>query len=119
VDISLQAVEGAAQTGKLVDALAAGDKVDANDQRFGASFPYVALPNVAAVNSGASASPPTAPAASPAAAPATSPPDMRPVAADQNTGRDAALVVAASVGGAAALLFLVTLGWLRRRARRI
>lgn len=31
VDISLQAVEGAALTGKLVDALAAGDKVDAND----------------------------------------------------------------------------------------
>jgi hypothetical protein len=34
VDIALQAVEGAAQTGKLVDALAAGDKVDANGQPF-------------------------------------------------------------------------------------
>ncbi len=31
VDIALQALEGAAQTGKLVDALATGDKVDAND----------------------------------------------------------------------------------------
>ena len=44
VDIELQAVEGAAQTGKLVDALAAGDKVDANDNAFGDTFPYVALP---------------------------------------------------------------------------
>ena len=34
IDISIQAVEGAAQTGKLVDALAAGDKVDANDVDF-------------------------------------------------------------------------------------
>jgi hypothetical protein len=34
VDIDVQAVEGAAQTGKLVDALAAGDKVDANDNAF-------------------------------------------------------------------------------------
>ena len=31
VDIELQALEGAAQTGKIVDALAAGDKVNAND----------------------------------------------------------------------------------------
>ena len=44
VDIELQALEGAAQTGKLVDALAAGDKVDANDHPFGATFPYVAQP---------------------------------------------------------------------------
>jgi Domain of unknown function (DUF4331) len=52
VDIALQAVEGAAQTGKLVDALAAGDKVDANDNEFSGTFPYVALPNVGAVNKG-------------------------------------------------------------------
>ena len=51
VDIELQALEGAAQTGKLVDALAAGDKVDANNQQFGGKFPYVALPNTASVNS--------------------------------------------------------------------
>ncbi|MEU9746152.1 DUF4331 domain-containing protein [Streptomyces niveus] len=45
IDISLQAVEGAAQTGKLVPALAAGDKVDTNDVRFGKTFPYLALPS--------------------------------------------------------------------------
>ena len=39
IDIAIQAVEGAAQTGKLVDALAAGDKVDANDDEFGAAVP--------------------------------------------------------------------------------
>ncbi|MFC4535838.1 DUF4331 domain-containing protein [Sphaerisporangium dianthi] len=50
VDISLQAVEGAALTGKLVDALAAGDKVDANDRPFQAKFPYIPLPGSAAVN---------------------------------------------------------------------
>ena len=52
VDIDLQALEGAAQTGKLVDALATGDEVNANDDAFGASFPYLALPNVGAVNKG-------------------------------------------------------------------
>jgi hypothetical protein len=45
VDISVQAVEGAAQTGKIVDALATGDKVDVNDNGFADRFPYVALPN--------------------------------------------------------------------------
>jgi len=54
VDIEIQAVEGAAQAGKLVDALAAGDKVDANDQGFGNVFPYVAPPNGVAVNQGGS-----------------------------------------------------------------
>ena len=39
VDIELQALEGAAQTGKLVDALAAGDKVNANDNAFGDVVP--------------------------------------------------------------------------------
>jgi hypothetical protein len=50
LDIELQALEGAAQTGKLVDALAAGDAVDSNDNAFGDKFPYVALPNAVAVN---------------------------------------------------------------------
>ncbi|WP_330174634.1 DUF4331 domain-containing protein [Streptomyces sp. NBC_01498] len=50
VDIELQALEGAAQTGKIVTALAAGDKVDTPYREPGASFPYVALPNTAAVN---------------------------------------------------------------------
>jgi uncharacterized protein DUF4331 len=59
VDISIQAVEGAAVSG-IVPALAAGDKVDANDQPFGTTFPYVALPNNAAVNTsgGSGAVPP-------------------------------------------------------------
>jgi hypothetical protein len=52
VDIELQALEGAAQTGKPVAALAAGDAVNANDHPFGKSFPYVALPNEGAVNNG-------------------------------------------------------------------
>nr|WP_254552801.1 DUF4331 domain-containing protein [Kitasatospora sp. MMS16-BH015] len=50
VDIELQALEGAAQTGKIVPALAAGDGVNAADHAFGKHFPYVALPNTAAVN---------------------------------------------------------------------
>src|SRR5262249_31638191 len=50
VDIELQALEGAAQTGQIVDALAAGDKVDQNDDPFSDTFPYVALPNTEAVN---------------------------------------------------------------------
>jgi hypothetical protein len=53
IDISIQAVEGAAQEGKIVEALAAGDAVDANDQAFEAKFPYVALPNVNSVNTSA------------------------------------------------------------------
>ena len=62
VDIELQALEGAAQTGKLVDALAAGDGVNANDKAFGTTFPYVALPNTAAVNRSTTGAPAPAPA---------------------------------------------------------
>jgi LPXTG-motif cell wall-anchored protein len=50
IDISLQAVEGAAQEGKLVEALAAGDKVDQNDNGFENEFPFLALPNTDSVN---------------------------------------------------------------------
>jgi len=50
VDIAIQALMGAAQSGTLVAALAAGDAVDQNDKAFGQSFPYVALPHTAAVN---------------------------------------------------------------------
>ncbi|MDQ1703371.1 MAG: hypothetical protein QOF57_2623 [Frankiaceae bacterium] len=50
VDIGLQALEGAAQTGQIVQPLAAGDGVNANDRAFGATFPYVALPNENSVN---------------------------------------------------------------------
>lgn len=35
---------GAVRTGTIVEALAAGDGVDANDKEFGSAFPYVALP---------------------------------------------------------------------------
>jgi hypothetical protein len=52
IDIALQSVEGAAQSGKLVQALAAGDGVNENDVAFERSFPYVALPNTTAVNQG-------------------------------------------------------------------
>ncbi|MEZ0074032.1 DUF4331 domain-containing protein [Planotetraspora sp. GP83] len=50
VDIAIQAMEGAALTGKLVPALAAGDKVDANDKPFLAQFPYIPLPSNTSVN---------------------------------------------------------------------
>ncbi|WP_018655697.1 DUF4331 domain-containing protein [Actinomadura flavalba] len=50
LDISLQALEGAALTGRIVPALANGDAVNANDRAFGTSFPYVALPHSSAVN---------------------------------------------------------------------
>ncbi|TYC08754.1 DUF4331 domain-containing protein [Actinomadura syzygii] len=50
VDIELQVLEGAAQTGRPVPALAAGDRVNYNDAAFGRWFPYVALPHTAAVN---------------------------------------------------------------------
>ncbi|MEW2313628.1 DUF4331 domain-containing protein [Streptomyces sp. NPDC006864] len=50
VDIELQALQGAAQTGKHVPALAAGDAVDTPYREPGDTFPYVALPNTAAVN---------------------------------------------------------------------
>ncbi len=50
VDIELQALEGAAQTGKIVQPLAAGDGVNANEKPFGKMFPYIALPNMKAVN---------------------------------------------------------------------
>ncbi|MFJ1596481.1 DUF4331 family protein [Streptomyces sp. NPDC088261] len=45
IDISLQAVEGAAQTGKLVPAPAAGDKANTNDVGLGETLPYLALPS--------------------------------------------------------------------------
>jgi hypothetical protein len=53
LDIAVQAVEGAAQSGEIVEALAAGDAVDENDATFEDAFPYVALPHSAAVTEGA------------------------------------------------------------------
>ncbi|MGB3439328.1 MAG: DUF4331 domain-containing protein [Actinophytocola sp.] len=53
LDISVQALEGAAVSG-IVAPLAAGDRVDRNDVPFDTVFPYVALPNNKAVNSSSS-----------------------------------------------------------------
>ena len=50
VDIELQALEGAAKSGKIVKALAAGDAVNKNNTWFTNSFPYIARPNEVAVN---------------------------------------------------------------------
>jgi hypothetical protein len=55
VDIAIQAMEGAAQSGQIVEALATGDKVDANDVGFEQHFPYVAVPSNTAVNSAVAA----------------------------------------------------------------
>ena len=52
LDIAIQAVEGAAITGELVEGLATIDSVDANDLAFGDTFPYVALPHNTNVNAG-------------------------------------------------------------------
>ncbi|GAA4987780.1 DUF4331 domain-containing protein [Yinghuangia aomiensis] len=52
LDIDVQALEGAALTGKLVPALATVDSVDTNDVKFTPTFPYVGLPHTAAVNQG-------------------------------------------------------------------
>jgi hypothetical protein len=56
IDIAVQSLEGAAQSGHLVPALAAGDGVDANDVPFLTSFPYVALPHTGSVNQAAASS---------------------------------------------------------------
>ncbi|MBL1079048.1 DUF4331 domain-containing protein [Nocardia sp. 2] len=55
LDIALQAMVGAAQSGTLVDALAAGDAVDSNDAKFSEVFPYVALPSRGMTEGGVSA----------------------------------------------------------------
>ena len=70
IDISVQAVEGAAQTGQLVDALAAGDGVNENDVAFGRAFPYVALPHGSSVNAAGGGSSVAGSTSSQAAAPA-------------------------------------------------
>ena len=56
IDIALQSLEGAAQSGHLVSALAAGDGVDANDVPFDAHFPYIALPHTGSVNQASASS---------------------------------------------------------------
>ncbi|MEV0295723.1 DUF4331 domain-containing protein [Nocardia sp. NPDC050710] len=104
VDIALQAMVGAAQTGKPVDALAAGDAVDANDTSFSSSFPYVALPSPGKTMVQAKATNATTNVA------VTAPQDT-----DDSTST--VLLVAAGVGVGAVV---AGAGWLliRRRARR-
>jgi hypothetical protein len=120
VDIELQALEGAAQTGKLVDALAAGDAVNANDHRFGKSFPYVALPNVGAVNQGAGANGNVQSSAIVSTRLGSAPPAesvrTAPVASSSPGTLNA--VLTATVGAVAvALAGLLIVGWLMRRRR--
>ena len=112
VDIEVQALEGAAQTGKIVDALATGDKVDANDNPFSGQFPYVALPNSGSVNGTGMA----------AAAPAASGPAMAgsqaPAAFNtkQTPGVPVAMMLgAAGLAGVLTLGGAYALGWRRRR----
>ena len=112
VDIELQALEGAAQTGKLVDAIAAGDAVDANDNAFTGKFPYVALPNAVAVNTvggGTRAAAPSDQGADPPTTPSMS----------LGQSGEAMPMVMTAVGATAALgmgtmFFMV---WWRRRHR--
>jgi hypothetical protein len=117
LDIAIQAVEGAALTGKLVDALAAGDKVDANDNAFGNTFPYVALPNTEAVNKGGGTG--NGAMAPNGAADMSSPlPSTTPAASStMDTGMTA--VAAGSSALALALGVLLFVGWWRRRQRSI
>jgi Domain of unknown function (DUF4331) len=116
VDIEVQALEGAAQSGKIVDALAAGDKVDVNDQKFGRTFPYLALPNGSAVNSrggsgGGSASAPMRLSRGDDSQPVTKP------AASISDSRVPTTIAVSALGAAAGLsvFTLVMLRWWRRR----
>jgi hypothetical protein len=119
VDIELQALEGAAQTGKLVSALAAGDRVNANDHAFGKSFPYVALPNVGAVNQGAGTGSTGQASAAAPGQPGSTPPAEQSVSVAQaanSSGDTASTAIIAALGAvAAALAVLLIAGWVRRR----
>ncbi|XVV15584.1 DUF4331 domain-containing protein [Actinoplanes sp. CA-131856] len=120
LDISLQAVEGAAQSGKLVDALADGDKVDANDNAFGTTFPYLALPNQGAVNADRKSAPAAAPSANETEEPAANEteepaPDITPAAASSGLSNSSAVL--GGVLGAIALVTMLTVWWLMRRRR--
>jgi hypothetical protein len=104
VDIALQTVEGAAQSGSIVQPLAAGDGVNQNDVAFGQAFPYLALPHGAAVNQG------TATASGATAGPATSSAAPAKAATKEGNSSNVALIVGLGVivvlaaGGAALLL---------------
>jgi hypothetical protein len=108
VDIAVQAVEGAALTGTLVDALATGDKVDVNDNAFLAEFPYVALPNGEGVNTRGSGGQAAAPSASTANQSLTS-------AVDNAGAMGTWLWLMSGVTGAAIAFGLAMFFWGRRR----
>jgi hypothetical protein len=119
VDIEIQAVAGAAQSGQLVQALAAGDKVDANDNAFGGTFPYLALPNVGAVNKGGGTGAGDASTAGTQTGvdPTAS---AQPAAADTSDTGELTNVAAVTTGGVGVLAVIAALGffmWYRRRAR--
>jgi hypothetical protein len=113
VDIELQALEGAAQTGKLVDALSTGDKVNTNDHRFGTSFPYVALPNVGAVNKAGTDA--TAPSTVESASPEPGNPSTSPAAYAQPDSTPGTIVAVAASAVAVSLALLLLVGWRQRR----
>jgi len=120
VDIAVQAVEGAAQTGKLVDALAAGDKVDTNDNTFGDVFPYVALPNQGAVNGGkgtgaATSGTNASPAAATGGSDSDSAPSLSPVSAQASSGTALTTGILVAVLGVGSLITILATWWLRRR----
>ncbi len=119
VDIELQALEGAAQTGKLVPALAAGDGVNANDRAFAKSFPYVALPNVGAVNKGGGTASSASPAAAAPARHGSTPPAEQSISTEQTAyspGVTADTVIIATIGAVAvALAAVLIVGWVMRR----
>jgi hypothetical protein len=117
VDIELQALEGAAQTGKIVDALAAGDKVDANDQKFGGTFPYVALPNGSAVNSRAGNSAPMGLSKGDSNGTAADTPSTKPAASvsDSRTPETLALGALAAAAGLSVFTLLMLRWWRQRR----
>jgi hypothetical protein len=119
VDIALQAVEGAAQTGTLVDALAAGDKVDANDNPFSEEFPYVALPNGEGVNThGTAAGQAAAPA--PGGEPSIGTTNEALTSTVDNANETGTIVwVMSGVTGAALALALAMYFWSWRRRRAL
>jgi hypothetical protein len=112
LDIEIQALEGAAATGQIVDALAAGDKVDQNDQAFGDTFPYLALPNT---DKGGGAAAPAQPGTD--QTPGGSPnPSLTPAGFQSQDDGSSGTVAAAAVGVAAtAGLGLLLTAWFWRR----
>jgi hypothetical protein len=100
VDIAIQAMEGILLPNHPAKVASLGDGVDADEQPFETSFPYLALPN-----SSLSAHPVAQPTAAPAAAPSPSP---------GGGGVNGGWVAVAGIGGAL-LAALVAVAVMRRR----